>query len=138
MVSEIMGDALFILGLVLLGMAFGSKKGLVKGIAYMFIGAVVVTAIKLVLWEARPCSGMDFCLADSGVVSGHAMLSMMFALAYYNKKEFLFFLLLAFAVMVSRMYFGMHDIAQVTRSVCLAVLLDYGMGVIFGGTGKKG
>jgi membrane-associated phospholipid phosphatase len=137
MVSEIIGDALFMVGLILCGMAFGSKKGLVKGIFYMFIGAVVVTAIKLVFWEARPCGGADFCLADSGVVSGHAMLSMMFALAYYNKKEFLFFLLLAFAVSMSRIYFGMHDIAQVTRSIGLAMLLDYAMGVIFGGTGKK-
>lgn len=120
-------------------MSFGSKKGLLKGILYIVAGSIVTIAIKAIFWESRPCEGLPLCPADSGIVSGHALVSAMFALAYYNKKEFIFFLFLALAISLSRIWFGMHDIAQVGRSIGIAVLLNYAIGVVFnGGNHKKG
>jgi len=129
---------LFVIGLMLVGMSFASKRGLLKGAFYVLAGSIVTIAVKALFWESRPCEGFPFCPGDSGIISGHALVSMMFALAYYNKKEFLFFLVLALAISLSRIWFGMHDIAQVGRSIGIAVLLNYAIGVAFGGNHKKG
>jgi membrane-associated phospholipid phosphatase len=139
MVNELVSSLLFVIGLVLVGMSFGSKKGLLKGMLCILAGSIATIAIKALFWEPRPCEGLSFCPGDSGIVSGHALVSMMFALAYYNKKEFIFFLFLALAVSLSRIWFGIHDIAEVGRSIGIAVLLNYAIGVAFnGGNHKKG
>jgi membrane-associated phospholipid phosphatase len=139
MESELFSSLLFVIGLLLVGMSFGSKRGLLKGAFYIFAGSIVTIAAKALFWESRPCEGLPFCPGDSGIVSGHALVSAMFALAYYNKKDFIFFLLLALAISLSRIWFGVHDIAQVGRSIGIAMLLNYGIGVVFnGGNHKKG
>ncbi len=130
MINELVSSAVFIIGLLLVGMSFGNKRGLLKGVLYILAGSIVTIAIKALFWESRPCEGLSFCPDDSGIVSGHALVSMMFALAYYNKKEFIFFLLLALAISLSRIWFGMHDISQVARSIGIAMLLNYAIGVV--------
>jgi membrane-associated phospholipid phosphatase len=138
MINELISSAVFIVGLLLIGASFGSKRGLFKGALYVLVGSIIALAAKLLFWEQRPCDGALLCPVDSGILSGHALVSTVFALAYYNKKEFLFFLLLAAAIILSRLYFGMHDLAQVGRSVGIAMLIHYSIGVVFGGNYKKG
>jgi len=138
MMAEIVSFLIFAFGLVLFTMSIGAGRNLLKGILFMSIGAAITIFIKLIFFDDRPCSGDILCPLDSGVVSGHTLTSMMFAMAFYNRKEFIIFLGLSLLVAYSRIYFGFHDLTQVARSLGIAVLAYYALGVLTGGTDKKG
>ena len=138
MIAEIISFLIFALGLVIFTMSIGAGRNLIKGIVYMSIGAAITIFIKLMFFDERPCAEDMLCPFDSGIVSGHTITSMMFAMAFYNKKEFILFFLLALLVAYSRIYFGFHDLSQVARSLGISVLTYYALGVLTGGIGKKG
>jgi len=138
MVAEIISFIVFACGLVVFTMSIGAGRGLIRGLIYMSIGAAITLLIKLTLFDERPCSGDFLCPFDSGIISGHALTSMMFALSFYNRKEFILFFLISLLVSYSRIFFGFHDLAQVARSLAIAVLAYYALGVLTGGAHKKG
>jgi membrane-associated phospholipid phosphatase len=136
--AEIISFLVFASGLVLFTMSIGAGRNLLKGILYMSVGAAITIFIKLMFFDERPCSGDFLCPFDSGVVSGHTLTSMLFALAFYNRKEFIIFLALSLLVAYSRVFFGFHDLMQVARSFGISILAYYALGVLTGGIDKKG
>jgi membrane-associated phospholipid phosphatase len=138
MLAEIVSFIIFAFGLVLFTMSIGAGRNLLKGMIYMSIGAAITIFIKLIFFDQRPCAGDILCPFDSGIVSGHTITSMMFAMAFYNKKEFIIFLGISMLVAYSRIYFGFHDLTQVARSIAITILAYYSLGVLTGGIDKKG
>lgn len=96
--------------------------------AALVLALLLIDPLKAFLLEPRPCADLSIiskiaCPADAGMPSGHAVVVGIFLIASVGTALFPFFLPLAAIVSFSRVYLGLHTIAQIAGGIAVGMVL---------------
>lgn len=123
-----LNDAVLFVGfslalVLLLTYVFREQKNLAFLCLCLLIGFLVGTAFKLFLAEERPCVEMPAgvtCPSFYSLPSLHSLFAFCIAIGSLKNRSFLIYLLYALFVAFSRVYLGVHTVADVTAGLGLA------------------
>ena len=123
-----MQDALFIplvavLALLAILLLKGkSSKAIV--VLSLVVVSVLVTVLKQIYSDPRPCDGLLGCEGGFGFPSGHSSLAFTLAFTTFGTRYFYAFTLFAVAVALSRVASGVHSFPQVAAGMVLGFLVS--------------
>ncbi len=133
-IAVILNDNLFWLVLVAVLAAISEKGGrrfrllAVLGIVYL-----LGTVLKFVFLVGRPCAELVSkvaCPPDPSFPSGHAILAFALAAGLWKRKNGWLFLLFAFFIAFTRVYLGVHTLADVAGGAFFGVLAVFVLGAL--------
>ena len=104
---------------------FKEQKLLPFMVAAVAIALLLGVSFKLFLQEERPCvetPGKIPCPLDFSLPSLHALLTFTIAIVAIGNRSFAFYLIYAIFTAFSRVYLGVHTIAEVAAGLALAFL----------------
>ena len=104
---------------------FKEQKLLPFMVAAVAIALLLGVSLKLFLQEERPCvdtPGKIPCPLDFSLPSLHALLTFTIAIVAIGNRSFVFYLIYALFTAFSRVYLGVHTIAEVAAGLALAFL----------------
>jgi membrane-associated phospholipid phosphatase len=96
--------------------------------AALILAVVSVAILKPLFLDPRPCALSGFetkvsCPSSFGMPSAHTLLASVFAVASVGSEVFFFFGPIALLVGLSRVYLGVHSVAQAGAGLALAFVL---------------
>ena len=119
--------AFFALGIIWLKRDKYSRLSVVIS---LLVTLILVTVLKQLYGDPRPCVGLPGCEPDFGFPSGHAALSFSLAMNLFGVSSFYFAILLAVLIALSRVISGAHTFAQIAGGMILGVLVSTTIAVI--------
>ena len=123
-----MQDALFIplvAVLALLAIVLLKDKGAKATVVVsLILVSILVTILKQIYADPRPCDGLLDCEAGYGFPSGHSSLAFTLAFATFGTKYFYAFTAFAVLVALSRVASGVHSFPQVVAGMVLGFLVS--------------
>ena len=114
------------------------KKRRPNVVVSLILTAIIVTVLKYLFAEARPCVGLSGCEADFGFPSGHAALAFSIAAHSFGTKYFYGFLLVALAITLSRVIANVHSFPQVLAGAAIGFAISIVSGTILNSVVKNG
>lgn len=133
--NYLMQDAVFIplvavLALLAIVLLQG-KSSKATVVLSLFVVSILVTALKYIYADPRPCDGLPGCEAGYGFPSGHSSLAFTLAFTTFGTKYFYAFTAFAVLVALSRVASGVHSFPQVAAGMVLGFLVattvNYGL-----------
>jgi len=92
----------------------------------LVLSILLIDPLKLFLAVPRPCTEIAAkvsCPADPALPSGHAVVAGAFLLASVGTPLFSFFLPLAMLISFSRIYLGIHSLADISAGIAVGAVL---------------
>lgn len=92
----------------------------------LVLAFVLIDPLKSFLLVPRPCAELAAkipCPADASMPSGHAVVAGIFLLASVGTMFFPYFLPVAFLVALSRIYLGIHTLADVSAGIAVGATI---------------
>lgn len=90
----------------------------------LVVVSILVTIIKQIYADPRPCDGLLGCEPGYGFPSGHSSLAFTLAFTTFGTKYFYAFVVIAVLVALSRVASGVHSFPQVAAGMVLGFLVS--------------
>ncbi len=90
----------------------------------LVLTSILVTVLKQLYADLRPCTGLENCDVDFGFPSGHASLAFALAFTTFGTKYFYVFIAVAVLVALSRVASGVHSFPQVVAGMVLGFFVS--------------
>lgn len=97
----------------------------------LLVTLVLVTVLKQLYADPRPCVGLPGCEGDFGFPSGHSALSFSLAMNLFGASSFYLAIFLATLIALSRVVSGAHTFAQIAGGMILGVIVSTTIAIVF-------
>ncbi len=126
--NAFMQEPIFIAVAILLTLAtfFSLKKSEQRKavLLSLLLAGVLVSILKQLYADPRPCAGLPGCEDGYGFPSAHSTIAFAIASHTFGMREFYFFLVLAVLIALSRVVAGVHSFPQVVAGAVLGFAIS--------------
>ncbi len=126
-IGTLLGNSYVFAALVLALVFFAERRDgkRLKLLLSLLLCIIIVSLIKGVLMEARPCAGLEWCPWGYSFPSMHAAVAFTLMIGFIDKKSFPLFLLFALFVSFTRLNLGVHVFHDIAGALPMAIVAYY-------------
>jgi len=126
-IGTLLGNSYVFAALILCLIFIAEKRNgkRLKLLLSLILCIIVVSLVKSVLMEARPCAGLEWCPWGYSFPSMHAAIAFTLMIGFVDKKSFPFFLLFALFVSFTRLNLGVHVFHDIAGALPMAIVAYY-------------